>query len=113
MREAMHMERNGLVRRFLRQLSITWLGCSLRGYSVIRDQEPIIRYLTQRRWLDRNSRVKSQAFMPRSDGRLSVFRTQGIGEARIWHLGGLIAAGSHEGCLAGAAVVPAGRITAL
>ena len=52
------------------------------------EHEPLSRYLTSRSWFSReNDRVKNGAFMPPQDLKLSVFRTQGLSDSRIWELG--------------------------
>jgi hypothetical protein len=54
----------------------------------INDQEVIARYITSKRWYSREKNVvKSQAFMPPADLRLSVFRTDNLSEPEIWKIG--------------------------
>lgn len=50
--------------------------------------EPLTRYLLSQRQFYRARRtVSASAFVPGNDGRLSVFRTLGLGEPGIWALG--------------------------
>lgn len=55
---------------------------------IVDEHEPLSRYLLSKtQFSQQNNRVKSSAFMPPSDLRLSVFRTQGLSDGEIWELG--------------------------
>lgn len=54
----------------------------------VKDTEPLARYLLSKKMYSRkNERVKPSAFMPPSNLRLSVFRTQNLTEKDIWKTG--------------------------
>jgi hypothetical protein len=71
--------------RFLRRLS----RISIALYpSRTRRIEPLARYLLNKRHFSReNNRVKSGAFLPPDDLRLSVFETSGLSDSAIWEIG--------------------------
>jgi hypothetical protein len=55
---------------------------------IVEPHEPLARFLTHRTQFSRqNNRVKTVAFMPPADMRLSVFRVHGLGSEKIWEIG--------------------------
>jgi len=90
---------------FLLQLRLIWLAFSLRGRRPVAAADPLCRYLTSPRWLDKKSgHVKPQAFKLRNtESTLSVYRIGGVRLARVWRIGRAIASGSREGVLHGRA----------
>src|SRR2546426_8215142 len=90
---------------FLRSLGLTCLAFSLRGLRPVAATEPLCRFLTAARWLDKKTnRIKLQAFKLRdTESGLSVYRTQGVAMSRVWRIGRLLASGTREGVLHGRA----------
>ena len=57
-------------------------------------EERLTRYILHKRLFSvEKGEVKPGAFLPPRDLRLSVFRTSGIDDARIWNIGNDIVAG--------------------
>ena len=78
------MERSTSLTNFLRQFWLTWLGFTPRVLRQVSPQEPLARYVTQRRQFLQ----LQQAFLPSPrDNSLSVFRTVGLRERSIWAIG--------------------------
>lgn len=51
----------------------------------VADEEALTRYVLQQKHLKEGQRFR--AFLPNSDGQVSIFRTTGWDEARIWNTG--------------------------
>jgi hypothetical protein len=59
----------------------------IAGINLIKDDEPLGRYIfSKSHFSSENNKVKSSAFMPPIDLKLSVFRTRGLNEIEIWHI---------------------------
>lgn len=56
--------------------------------TVVGDQEPVARFLTQSRWIRENGTVKPEAFLPEPKSQeLSVTRSQLLSEDAVWAIG--------------------------
>jgi hypothetical protein len=92
------------MKRFLTGLLERSLAFSLRGNSSVAFGEPLSRFVTTKRWVDRTRqkpRAREQAFLPRADGETSVYRRKLLSDRRHLRIGRLIAAGGHDGTLYG------------
>lgn len=100
----------------LRQWWLYWLAFSLRGSSDIAPAEPLSRFITSERWIDRKQNtVKGNAFMPRLNGLLgtSIYRSYGVSGRRLWRIGEFLSKGTYENVLHGRAVITAAQIASV
>lgn len=99
--------------KYLRLLKLRLYEFSLNGHTQIEPSERLNRFITVKRWVDKENKPKQQAFLPALNGDFgtSVYRSKGASVERLLRIGRLIAGGTKDKVLFGRAVIRAEKIT--